>query len=164
MHPLPIISFSVDKAVISEGGEPQLYTFDLSEPAPEDGLTIRLLGQDSDRNTADPVPVPELFNNIDFFDVEVVEENGSPVFEFTIIPGATSANFGLAAPQDNLIEGDETFSLTVLNDDNYLIDPASVSTTTTIIEQELPIVAFNVDRTVISEGEEQPQIYTLELN
>ncbi|MEO1187336.1 MAG: hypothetical protein AAFX46_22920, partial [Cyanobacteria bacterium J06636_27] len=68
------------------------------------------------------------------------------------------------APQDNLIEGDETFSLTVLNDDNYLIDPASVSTTTTIIEQELPIVAFNVDRTVISEGEEQPQIYTLELN
>ncbi|MCJ8279173.1 MAG: hypothetical protein MJK14_04345 [Rivularia sp. ALOHA_DT_140] len=159
---LPIVTFSVDKTVISEGGEPQIFTLQLNEPAPEEGLTVRLQGEDSDTDPADPIPAQQLFNNIS--NVELVRENGSPVFEFTIVPGATSANFGLLAIEDNKVEGDEVFTLTLLDEESYSIDPASVSITTTIIEQELPIVTFNVDRTVISEGEEEPQVFTLQLN
>ncbi|MDY6897090.1 MAG: hypothetical protein SWZ49_03300, partial [Cyanobacteriota bacterium] len=118
--------------------------------------------KDSDTDPADPIPAQQLFKNIS--NVELVRENGQPVFEFTIVPGATSANFGLLAVEDNKTEGDETFTLTLLDEESYSVDSASVSTTTTIIEQELPIVTFNVDRTVISEGEEKPQVFTFEFN
>ena len=158
---LPTVSFSVDKTVISEGGEPQIYTFQLSEPAPNGGLTVRLQGKDSDTDPADPIPVQQLFNNIS--NVGLARENGLPVFEFTIAEGEKSATFGLEAPQDNLVEGDETFSLTFLDDESYSIDPSNASITTTIIDKELPTVSFSVDKTVISEGGE-PQIFTLQLN
>jgi serralysin len=134
---LPIVTFNVDRNVISEGGEPQVYTFQLNEPAPDGGLTVRLLGEDSDRNPAEPIPVPELFNNINLSDVKVVEENGLTIFEFTILPGVTSATFGLEAPQDNEVEGDETFSLTLLDAENYSIDSAIVPIVTTITEKSV---------------------------
>ncbi|MDJ0694528.1 hypothetical protein [Mastigocoleus sp. MO_188.B34] len=42
MTNLPVVSFSVDRTVVAEGGEPQIFTFKLSEPAPSRGLTVRL--------------------------------------------------------------------------------------------------------------------------
>ncbi|MEM7712579.1 MAG: calcium-binding protein [Cyanobacteria bacterium P01_A01_bin.68] len=166
---LPVVTFSVDKTIISEGGEPQNFTLQLNEPAPEGGLTVRLQGEDSDTDPADPIPAQQLFNNIS--NVELVRENGNPVFEFTIVPGAISANFGLLAVEDNKIEGDETFTLTLLDEESYSVDSELQSITTKITDKDvtnevtdLPIVTFNVDRTVISEGEEKPQVYTFQLN
>ena len=39
---LPVVSFSVDRTTIVEGGEAQILTFNLSEPAPVGGLVVNI--------------------------------------------------------------------------------------------------------------------------
>lgn len=159
---LPIVTFSVDRTVISEGEEtPQVFALQLNEPASDDGLTVRLQLEDPDGDFSDGGFPSELFNNIS--GLNSVLENGNFILEFTISPGATEASFSFLTGEDNKVEGDETFTLTLLDDESYSIDSASQPIVSTIIEQELPIVTFSVDRTVVSEGGE-PQLYTLNLN
>jgi Ca2+-binding RTX toxin-like protein len=159
---LPIVTVSVDKTVVSEGGEPQLYTLNLNEPAPSGGLTIQLQIDGADGDLLDLVAVPELLSNIS--NGELIEVNGNSIFQFKIVEGSTEATFGLVAPEDDRIEGDETLSFTLLDRESYSIDSELESITTTIIDKQIPIVTFSVDRTVISEGEETPQVFTLQLN
>ncbi len=159
---LPIVTLSVDRTVISEGEEtPQVFTLQLNEPASDDGLTVRLQLEDPDGDFSDGGFPQELFQNIS--NLDSVVENGNFILEFTISPGATEATFSFLTGEDNRVEGDETYTLTLLDDESYSIDSASQPIVSTIIEQELPIVTFSVDRTVVSEGGE-PQLYTLNLN
>ncbi|MEO1377814.1 MAG: calcium-binding protein [Cyanobacteria bacterium J06635_10] len=133
---LPIVTFSVDRTVISEGEEkPQIFTLQLNEPAPDDGLTVKLQLEDPDGDLGDGGFPPELFNNID--ESNFVVENGNFVLEFTISPGATEATFSFLSGEDNKIEGDETFTLTLLDDESYSIDSASVGIVTTLTEKEV---------------------------
>ena len=133
---LPIVSFSVDKIVISEGQEePQTFTLQLNEPAPDDGLTVRLQLEDLDGDFSDGGFPQQLFNNISNSDFVV--ENGNFILEFTISPGATEANFGFLTGEDNKVEGDETFILTLLDGEGYSIDSSSVAITSTITEKEV---------------------------
>mgnify|MGYP001800032102 CR=1 FL=1 len=74
---LPIVSLSTDKTVVSEGGEPQLITFNFSEPTPAEGLIINLWLDTSDGEPGDAPAFPELFSNIVDFGVTV--ENGVTV-------------------------------------------------------------------------------------
>ncbi|KST65924.1 calcium-binding protein [Mastigocoleus testarum] len=135
MTNLPVVSFSVDRTVVAEGGEPQIFNFKLSEPAPSGGLTVRLQFDDPDGDPADAGLPQELFNNID--NLQLVVENGTPILEFTISAGATEANFGVATGQDNQVEGDETYTLTLLDDENYSVDTASATITSTVTEKEV---------------------------
>ncbi|MGB7428241.1 MAG: hypothetical protein WA933_10590, partial [Microcoleaceae cyanobacterium] len=66
---LPTVSFNVDKTVIIEGGEPQLLTFNLSEPAPAGGLVVNLRvdDPDGDEGAGDTIFPPELISNITDF-------------------------------------------------------------------------------------------------
>ena len=131
---LPIVTFNVDRTVISEGEEkPQVYTLQLNEPAPDDGLIVRLQLEDADGDFSDGGFPQQLFNNISGLDSVV--ENGNFILEFTISPGATEASFGFLTGEDNRVEGDETFTLTLLDDESYSIDSASVPIVTTITEK-----------------------------
>lgn len=162
MQSLPIVTFTVDRTIISEGEEePQIFTLQLNEAASDDGLTVKLQLEDPDGDFSDGGFPSELFDNIS--DLNSVVENGNFILEFTISPGATEASFGFLTGEDNKVEGDETFTLTLVDDESYSIDSASQPIVTTIIEQELPIVTFSVDKTVVSEDGE-PQVYTLNLN
>lgn len=136
MQSLPIVFFSVDKTVISEGEEqPQVYTLELNEPAPDDGLTVRLQLEDPDGDLSDGGFPPQLFNNIYNLDFSV--ENGNFILKFTIFPGVTEASFGFLTGEDNIAEGDETFTITLLDGDGYSINSDSVPITTTIIEKSV---------------------------
>ena len=134
MQSLPIVTFSVDRTVISEGEEkPQVYTFQLNEPAPDDGLTIRLQLEDPDGDLSDGGFPSEFLNNIS--DSDFVVENGNFILEYTISPGVTEASFGFLTGEDNQVEGDETFTLTLLDDESYSVDSASEPIVSTVTEK-----------------------------
>ena len=126
---LPVVSLSANRTVISEGEEPQLLTFHLSEPAPAGGLTVNLNIDDPDGEGADTEFPPELINNIVDFGVE---EDGVITASLTIAEGATDATFGIAAIEDDLVEGEENYSLTLLADENYQVDAVSTTINTTL--------------------------------
>ncbi len=134
---LPIVTFSVDRTVISEGEEkPQIFTLQLNEPAPNDGLTVKLQLEDPDGDLGDGFFPPEFFNNIDDFDFSI-ENSNLVLLEITISPGATEATFSALTFEDNKIEGDETFTFTLLDDESYSIDSASLPIVSTITEKEV---------------------------
>ncbi|MGV2829620.1 nucleoside hydrolase [Myxosarcina sp. GI1(2024)] len=129
---LPVVNFSADRTAITEGGQAQLLTFHLSEPAPEGELVINLNIDDPDGEGADTEFPSELISNI--VDFGQVEENGVITASLTIAEGSTEATFGIAALEDELDEGNETYSLTLLEDESYRVDPASTAIITTIEE------------------------------
>jgi Ca2+-binding RTX toxin-like protein len=133
---LPIVNFSVDRTVISEGEEkPQVFTLQLNEAAPDDGLTVRLQLEDPDGDFSDGGFPSELFENIS--NLNSVVENGNFILEFTISPGATEASFGFLTGEDNKVEGDETYTLTLLDGENYSIDSASQPIVSIVTEKEI---------------------------
>ncbi|MGB6299699.1 MAG: hypothetical protein WBF90_26470, partial [Rivularia sp. (in: cyanobacteria)] len=73
---LPVVDFSVDKTTIVEGGDAQILTFNLSEPAPSGGLVvnIRVDDPDGDSGPGDTTFPPEFISNIT--DFGQVEEDG----------------------------------------------------------------------------------------
>jgi Ca2+-binding RTX toxin-like protein len=151
---LPTVSFSVDKTVIVEGGDPQLLTFNLSQPAPSGGLEVNLLvdDPDGDEGAGDTNFPPELISNIT--DFGQVEEDGIITASLTIAEGATVATFGVAAFEDDLVEGDETYSFTLLEDENYIVDSASTTITTTIEDSDFmkPTISVFAEPTEVEEG------------
>ena len=163
---LPIVGFSVDRTVIVEGGDAQILTFNLSEPAPAGGLVvnIRVDDPDGDSGPGDTSFPPEFITNI--MDFGQVEEDGIITASLTIAEGATEATFGVVAFEDDLVEVGETYSFTLLEDENYIVDLASTTITTTIedsVASFLPVVNYNADRTVVSEGGEA-QLITFNLS
>lgn len=147
MQSLPVVTFSVDRTVISEGEEqPQVFTLQLSEPAPDDGLTVRLQLEDPDGDSSDGGFPPQLFNNISDLNVNV--ENGNFILEFSISPGVTEASFGFLTGEDNRVEGDETFTLTLLDGESYSIDSASQ-----------PIVSIVTEKSVINGTPDGEQLF-----
>ena len=129
---LPVVSLSADSSAITEGGAPQLLTFHLSEPAPAGGLTVNLNIDDPDGEGADTEFPPELISNI--VDFAQVESDGVITASLTIAEGATEATFGISAVEDNVAEGEENYSLTLLADENYQLDAASTTIITTLTD------------------------------
>ncbi|MDY6940705.1 MAG: SGNH/GDSL hydrolase family protein [Cyanobacteriota bacterium] len=151
---LPIVSLSADRTILIESGDPQLLTFNLSEPAPVGGLVVKLRidDPDGDSGPGDTSFPPELISNIVGFGQ--VEEDGLITASLTIAEGATTATFGIAAFEDDLVEIGETYSLTLLEDENYRADSASTTITTTIEDAiTLPIVSLTPETVTASEGE-----------
>ncbi|MGB3402916.1 MAG: SGNH/GDSL hydrolase family protein [Microcoleaceae cyanobacterium] len=148
---LPTVSFGVDKTVIIEGGDPQLTTFNLSQPAPAGGLPIKLRIDDPDGEPGDTDNALELFSNITDFGDAI--ENGVFVANITIAEGETEATIGIKALADNQVEGSETYSLTLLENENYIVDPASTTITTTIEEFMIPTVSISPETVVTTEGD-----------
>ncbi|BAY84332.1 hypothetical protein NIES267_38280 [Calothrix parasitica NIES-267] len=148
---LPTVSFSADRTVVSEGGEAQLITFNLSEPAPSGGLAIKLRIDDPDGEPGDTENALELFSNVIDFNDRV--EGDIFVANITIAEGATEATIGIKALTDNKEEGAETYSLTLLENENYIVDSASTTITTTIEEVVIPTVSFFPEILISTEGD-----------
>ena len=148
----PTVNFIGDRSIITEGGEAQLLTFNLSEPAPPGGLAVKLNIDDPDGEGADTEFPPELISNI--VDFGQVEEDGTITASLTIAEGETEATFGIAAIEDNLDEGNETYSLTLLADENYIADPNSTTINTTIEEaMTTTTVSLTPEILIATEGE-----------
>ncbi|MDY7023620.1 MAG: SGNH/GDSL hydrolase family protein, partial [Cyanobacteriota bacterium] len=150
----PIVNFSVDRTTIIEGGDPQLLTFNLSQPSPEGGLVVNLRvdDPDGDEGAGDTNFPPELISNIT--DFGQVEEDGLITASLTIAEGATVATFGVAAFEDDLVEVGETYSFTLLEDENYIVAPDSTTITTTIEDAiNLPTVGITPEVVTATEGE-----------
>ncbi|MEL6163517.1 MAG: hypothetical protein AAFR37_07070, partial [Cyanobacteria bacterium J06628_3] len=150
---LPVVSFSVDRNTIVEGGEAQILTFNLSEPAPSGGLVvnIRVDDPDGDSGPGDTTFPPEFISNIT--DFGQVEEDGIITASLTIAEGATEATFGVVAFEDDLVEVGETYSFTLLEDENYIVAPGSTTITTTIEEFMVPTVSISPETVISTEGD-----------
>ena len=67
---------------------------------------------------------------------ETVIENGQAIGKLTIAEGATEASLEFTASEDNLAEGSELFSLTLLPGDGYSLDPNNNTVTSVIVDAE----------------------------
>ena len=161
---LPVVNFSVDKTIIVEGGDAQILTFKLSEPAPAGGLVvnIRVDDPDGDPGAGDTTFPPEFISNITEFGQ--VEEDGIITASLTIAEGATEATFGVAAFEDDLVEVGETYSFTLLEDENYIVDSASTTITTTIEDSDFmkPTVSITPRTLISTEGDSLAWKFTLD--
>ena len=148
---LPVVSFNADKTVISEGGEAQLITFNLSEPAPNGGLAIKLRIDDPDGEPGDTDNALELFSNIIDFGDGV--ENGVFVANITIAEGATEATIGIKARKEEKGEGEEKEERSGMEKEKDIVDSASTTITTTIEEVVIPTVSFFSETVLSTEGD-----------
>ncbi|MEM1395479.1 MAG: hypothetical protein AAGG00_19770, partial [Cyanobacteria bacterium P01_H01_bin.150] len=71
----------------------------------------------------------------------------------TIAEGAIEATFGVVAFEDDLVEVGETYSFTLLENENYIVDSASTTITTTIEEFMIPTVSFSEEIAFATEGD-----------
>ncbi|MGB3535662.1 MAG: SGNH/GDSL hydrolase family protein, partial [Microcoleaceae cyanobacterium] len=107
---------------------------------------------DGDEGAGDTIFPPELISNIT--DFGQVEEDGIVTASLTIAEGATVATFGVAAFEDDLVETGETYSFTLLENENYIVDPASTTITTTIEDSMTePTVSLTPATVTATEGE-----------
>ncbi len=159
---LPVVNFSVDKTTIVEGGEAQILTFNLSEPAPSGGLVvnIRVDDPDGDPGAGDTTFPPEFISNIT--DFGQVEENGITTASVTIAEGSSEATFGIVAFEDDLVEVGETYSFTLLEDENYIVDSASTTITTSIEDFMKPTVSITPETISSTEGNTFAWKFTLD--
>ena len=149
---LPTVNLSADRSLITEGREAQLLIFSLSKPAPEGGLVVKINIDDPDGEGADTEFPPELISNI--VDFGQIEEDGVITASLIIAEGETEAMFGISAIADDLDEGIETYSLTLLEGEDYITDPNS-TIINTIIEETMTTttVSLTPEILIATEGE-----------
>ena len=116
---LPTVSIEIEPTLVVEGGESQAFTFRLSEPAPPGGLVIDVIITNPD-GEVDIVPSSEPMQNAT--DARTRMEDGRRIDQLTIAEGATEASLNFSALEDNLVEGNESFFLTLLPKDGYIVD------------------------------------------
>ena len=119
VQPLPTVSIEIEPTLVVEGGEPQAFTFKLSEPAPPGGLVVDTFINNPD-GEVDIVPSSEPMQNVT--DARSRMEDGRRIDQLTVAEGATEASLNFSALEDDVVEGNESFSLTLLAKDNYIVD------------------------------------------
>ena len=121
--PIPGISvFAEPDTPLSElESTPGTFTFQLSEAAPEDGLTIYFRAGDDDPflQSRDVNFDPEANINID--DISVIPLPDRTSF-ITIPEGVTEASFVVTPFVDNFVEPDETISVDLIPQADYTVD------------------------------------------
>jgi|GEM_PF-2927864 len=142
LQPLPTASISATSIAFVEGGETLTYTFGFTEPVPPGGLVLNILITDPDEEV-DSVPNFAEAQNI--VSGETVIENGQAIAKLTIAEGATEANLGFIASEDNVAEGNEEFSLTLLPGEGYSLDPNNNKVTSVIVDAETVIDGTDID-------------------
>ncbi|NJO98394.1 MAG: CHRD domain-containing protein [Pleurocapsa sp. CRU_1_2] len=120
---IPEVSvFAEPDTPLSEAqSESGVFIFQLSEPAPEGGLTVnfRAGDDDIDPNSRDVDIDLEASTNIDDFSVIPLPDATSFVH---IAEGATEARLVVTPFPDNFLEPDETISTQLIAGDNYTVD------------------------------------------
>jgi Ca2+-binding RTX toxin-like protein len=122
-EPIEVSVFAEPSDPLSElTQEPGAFVFQLSAPAPEGGLVVNFTAGDTDidPNSRDVNIGGEGTTNIDDFNIRPIPNFISSV---TIAEGATEARLVVTAFPDGLVEPDEVISLSLLESDNYSINP-----------------------------------------
>ena len=135
VQPLPTVSIEIEPTLVVEG-ESQAFVFKLSEPAPTGGLVVDVLLTNPD-GEVDIVPGPEPMQNVT--DARSRTEDGRRIDQLTIAEGATEANLNFSAVEDDLVEGNESFSLTLLPKDGYIVDANSNIANSVIADADIVI-------------------------
>jgi hypothetical protein len=135
----PQVGITLSPTTVVEASDtPLLYSFNLSEVAPKGGLQLKFLIGDSDggENDATAVGFESFSSNIT--DTSFVFENGSAFFLVGIAEGAKAAKLAVGAFEDNLVEGDETFILNLVDNKNsYTINSKNSFAIATIKDAEI---------------------------
>ena len=122
--PIPEVSvFAEPDTPLSElESTPGRFVFNLSEPAPEDGLTIYFRAGDDDVNpeTRDVNLDLESSANIENFNLIDLPDRTS---SFTIPEGETVASFSVTPFVDNFIEPEETIFVDLIPQADYTVNP-----------------------------------------
>lgn len=121
--PIPEVSvYAEPDTPLSEvQSDPGTFIFQLSEPAPEGGLTInfRAGDDDIDPDARDVDFDLEASNNIDDFSVIPLPDRTSFI---TIPEGVTKASLVVVPLVDNFVEADETLSIDLIPQAEYTVD------------------------------------------
>ena len=120
LQSLPQVGIEIEPTLVVEGREPQAFIFKLTEPSPSGGLVVDTLITNPD-GEADAMPNIEDAENIT--DANIRREGDRGIFEFTIAEGAKSASIDFFALEDDVAEGNEPSSLTLVAGDGYTVDP-----------------------------------------
>jgi hypothetical protein len=133
--PLPQVSvFAEPRTPLSEAqSESGAFIFQLSEPAPEGGLTVNFRAGDNDvdPNSKDVDIDLEASTDIDDFSVIPLPDATSFVH---ITEGATEARLVVTPFSDNFLEPDETISTELIAGDNYTVNLDNQLASLTITE------------------------------
>jgi hypothetical protein len=128
----PTISITGDLFPVAEdSGLTEVFTSRLSEPAPAGGLVVNVNTFDSDGSGGD-----EEVSTTDISDIALNDQN-APV-SFTIAEEATEAQIILPPIPDDLLEGTEINSITLLPGSNYRVNPFLDNAITTLSDSLTP--------------------------
>ncbi|MEO0932231.1 MAG: hypothetical protein AAFY21_00250, partial [Cyanobacteria bacterium J06641_2] len=142
----PVVSVTAEPTIFAENGGMGSFVFNLSQPAPEEGLKIKFETFDQDGMQGDSEVALE---NIS--DIEIITEGNNPSF-IIVEPGVTEAKVIFTGIPDGVPEGEELAAFTILEGDGYTIDSNQGSAN--IIITDLPIVSLNAQPTNVNEGEQ----------
>ena len=120
LQSLPQVGIEIEPTLVVEGREPQAFIFRLTEPAPPGGLVVDALLTNPD-GEVDIVPSPDPMPNVT--NAKSRMKDGRMINELTIAEGATEASLNFSALEDDVVEGNESFSITLLPRNGYTIDP-----------------------------------------
>ncbi len=135
LQSLPTLSIEIEPTLVVEG-ESQAFIFRLTEPAPPGGLVVDTLLTNPD-GEVDIVPTPGPMPNVT--DARSRTEDGRMINELTIAEGATEASLNFSALEDDVVEGNESFSITLLPRDGYTIDPDNNIAVSVIADADIVI-------------------------
>jgi hypothetical protein len=135
----PQVGVTLSPTTVVEGsGIPLVYSFNLSTPAPKEGLQLKFLVSDSDGGSDDASVVGFESQSSNITDTSFAIENGSAFFLVDIAPGAKTASLAVGAYEDNVAEGDETVVFNLVDNKNsYTIDRNNSFVIATIKDAEI---------------------------
>ena len=136
LQPLPQVSIEIEPTLVVEGGESQAFTFKLTEPTPPGGLVVDVLITNPD-GEVDIVPSPEPMQNVT--DARSRIEDGRRIDQLTVAEGATEASLNFSALEDDLVEGNESFSITLLAKNGYIVDANNIVANSVIADADIVI-------------------------
>ena len=149
VQPLPTVSIEIEPTLVVEG-ESQAFVFKLSEPAPTGGLVVDVLLTNPD-GEVDIVPGPEPMQNVT--DARSRTEDGRRIDQLTIAEGATEASLNFVALEDNVVEGNESFSITLLPRDGYIVDANNNIADSVIVDADTAIDGTENAEAISAHGE-----------
>ncbi|MGB3510125.1 MAG: calcium-binding protein [Microcoleaceae cyanobacterium] len=146
------VGINVSPETVSENADQYTLTFNLSEPAPEEGLRVIWSETDSDNAFGDLEFPPELTNASNLEDIDAVGDELARS-AITIDAGATTATVTWTTLADDEAEDDETTTIELQPGDGYVVD--ADNQTEQIVIEDIP-VAIEDDQLI--EGSSQGEV------
>ncbi|MDJ0633489.1 MAG: calcium-binding protein [Xenococcaceae cyanobacterium MO_188.B29] len=136
IQPFPMVGIGVEPSFSVEGRESLTLKFNLTEPAPPGGLVVETLVTDADGQDDVTTSLEQAQNIVD---AKQILEDGRSIIKYTIAEGATEASIDFTAFEDDLVEGNETFSVTLLNGDDYNLDRNNSITISALVDDNIVV-------------------------